>query len=45
MYTITEEFSSTYFFTSSGVVRKIWSNLATFLRFCFSLMGLNYNLV
>ena len=45
MYTITEEFNCTYFFTSSGVVRKIWSNLPIFPRFCFTLMDLNYDLV
>ena len=27
MYTITGEFNCTYFFTSSGVVRKVWKQI------------------
>ena len=39
-----EEFDCIYFSTSSSVVRKTSTEIAAFLRFCFSLAVLKYSL-
>ena len=44
MYRIIRRIDCIYLSTSSGNVKVIWSDLATFLRFCFSLIDLKYSL-